>query len=57
LRATTPFKTDSTVACVVPGHDRPGTELINDEVVVNDPPFEFELRGTCAFTRSFDYSR
>jgi hypothetical protein len=57
LRATTPFKTDSTVSCVVPGHDRPGTELINDQVVVNNPPFEFELRGTCAFTRSFDYSR
>jgi hypothetical protein len=56
LRATTPFETDSTVSCIVPGHDRPGTELINDEVVVDDPPFEFELNGTCAFTRSFDYS-
>jgi hypothetical protein len=56
LRATTPFETDSTVSCIVPGHDRPGTELINDEVVVDDPPFEFELRGTCAFTREFDYS-
>jgi hypothetical protein len=56
LRATTPFKTDSSVSCVVPGHDRPGTELINDEVVVDDPPFAFELRGTCAFARDFDYS-
>jgi hypothetical protein len=56
LRATTPFATASTVSCIVPGHDRPGTELINDEVVVRDPPFDFELRGTCAFTREFDYS-
>jgi hypothetical protein len=56
FRARTPFQTDSTVSCIVPGHDRPGTELINDEVVVDDPPFEFELRGTCAFTRAFDYS-
>ncbi len=56
LRATTPFETNSTVSCIVPGHDRPGTELINDEVVVDDQSFEFELRGTCAFTREFDYS-
>jgi hypothetical protein len=56
LRAMTAFESDSIVSCVVPGHDRPGTELINDAVLVSDPPFEFELRGTCAFTRDFDYS-
>ena len=56
LRATTPFQTESTVSCIVPGHERPGTELINDEVVVHDAPFDFELSGTCAFTREFDYS-
>jgi Protein of unknown function (DUF1326) len=56
LRATTPFETDSAVSCIVPGHDRPGTELINDEVLVHDPPFDFELRGTCAFRREFAYS-
>ena len=55
LRATTPYETDAAVSCIVPGHDRPGTELINDEVVVDDPPFSFELRGTCAFTREFHY--
>jgi Protein of unknown function (DUF1326) len=55
LRATTPYGTDAAVSCIVPGHDRPGTELINDEVVVDDPPFGFELRGTCAFRREFDY--
>jgi Protein of unknown function (DUF1326) len=56
LHATRAFETDSSVSCVVPGHDRPGTELINDEVVVDDPPFEFALYGTCAFTREFEYS-
>ena len=55
LRATTPFETESTVSCVVPGHDRPGTELVNDEVVVADGTFAFELHGTCAFRRDFDY--
>jgi hypothetical protein len=56
LRATTPFETDSTVSCIVPGHERPGTELVNDEVVVSDDRFDFELQGTCGFTREFDYS-
>lgn len=56
LRATTPFETDASVSCVVPGHDRPGTELITDELVVDSAPFQFELRGTCAFTRAFEYS-
>ena len=48
--------TAETVSCIVPGHDRPGTELYADEVVVDDPPFAFELHGTCGFTRDFDYS-
>jgi hypothetical protein len=56
VRATTPFETSSTVSCIVPGHDRPGTELVNDVVAVHDGRFDFELRGTCAFTRDFDYS-
>ena len=56
LRATRPYETDSAVSCIVPGHDRPGTELINDEVVVEDAPFSFELHGTCAFRRDFDYA-
>jgi hypothetical protein len=56
LRAVTPVTTDETVSCIVPGHDRPGTELYADEVVVADPPFAFELRGTCAFTRDFEYT-
>ena len=56
LRATRSFPTDSSVSCIVPGHDRPGTELINDDVTVDDGPFTFDLHGTCAFTREFDYA-
>lgn len=55
MRAFVPVPTTKTVSCIVPGHDRPGTELYADEVVVEDPPFAFELRGTCAFTREFEY--
>ena len=56
LRATTSVATDARVSCIVPGHDRPGTELLNDVVLVQDGRFDFELHGTCAFTRDFDYS-
>lgn len=55
LSATTAFETASTVSCIVPGHERPGTELVNDEVSVADGVFDFELHGTCAFTRAFEY--
>ena len=56
LRASSPAPTDAAVSCIVPGHDRPGTELIADELYVDDAPFSWELSGNCAFTRDFDYS-
>ena len=56
VRATEPYRTDATVSCIVPGHDRYGTELVNEEVVVADGTFSFELRGTCGFERDFDYT-
>jgi hypothetical protein len=55
LRAVTPYETQSTVSCIVPGHDHPGTELVSDEVLVDDGRFSFELHGTCGFTRDFEY--
>jgi hypothetical protein len=56
LRSTRPFETDRPVACGIPGYDEPGTELIADELVVEDDPFSWELRGNCGFTSRFDYS-
>jgi len=56
VRATRPVETEQTVSCIVPGHDRPGTELYADELFVDDEPFSFALSGRCAFTRDFDYS-
>ena len=55
LSASRPFETDSTVACIVPGYDRPGRELVADELTVDDDPFAWEVSGTCAYTASFDY--
>jgi len=56
LRAVMSYQTESTVSCIVPGHDHPGTELVNDEVIVEDGRFSFELHGTCGFTRDFEYA-
>lgn len=56
VRATTPYPSEATVSCIVPGHDHPGTELVNDEVVVEDGTFSFQLSGTCGFERDFDYT-
>ena len=51
-----PYQTDEVVACGIPGYDKPGTELLADELVVDDAPFAWELTGNCAFASPFDYS-
>jgi hypothetical protein len=56
LTASRPFETDQVVACGIPGYDFPGTELLADELVVEDDPFAWELSGNCAFASPFDYS-
>jgi len=55
LVASRPIETEETVACIVPGYDRPGTELFADALVVSDDPFEWEFAGNCAFAGTFDY--
>jgi hypothetical protein len=54
--ATRPVETDETVACVIPGYERLGTELYADRLLVDDPPYAWELQGNCAFTTSYEYS-
>jgi len=56
LRASRPVETELEVACVIPGYDRPGTELYADELVVHDAPYDWELEGNCAFVSDFDYA-
>jgi hypothetical protein len=56
LRVSTPVETDSTVSCIVPGHDRLGTELHTEMLTVSDAAFEAEFTGRCAFTAPFAYS-
>jgi hypothetical protein len=45
-----------TVTCVIPGHDRPGEELITDELVVDDGELAFEYRGVCGYGSTFEYT-
>ena len=56
LSATRPFDTDETVACIMPGYDKPGTELYADRLAANDGEFEWELEGNCAFVGPFEYA-
>jgi hypothetical protein len=55
LAASRPVTTEETVTCLMPGHDRPGTELYADRLAIADGPFELELAGNCAFFVAFDY--
>lgn len=55
VRASRRFATDLPVACGIPGYDRPGYEMVADELRVDDEPFAWDLQGTCAYASDFDY--
>lgn len=45
------------VTCVIPGHDRVGTERVVSELDVSDAgPLTFRFEGVCAYESTFDYS-
>ena len=44
------------VTCGVPGHDRPGEELVHEVMKVSDPRLQFEFHGRCGFAATFDYA-
>jgi hypothetical protein len=46
----------STVTCVIPGHDRDGEELDTEQIAVRDGPLDFEYRGVCGYASTFDYA-
>jgi hypothetical protein len=56
LRATKPVADDTVVRCGIPGYDQPGSELIAEELTVDDYPFVWELVGNCAFASRFAYA-
>jgi hypothetical protein len=56
LRAARPAAPDAAVRCIVPGYDEPGQELVADEHVVHDDPFDWELAENCAYASRFTYA-
>jgi hypothetical protein len=43
------------VSCGIPGHDRPGTEMLTEVQRVDDPPLRWEVFGRCGFATDFAY--
>jgi hypothetical protein len=56
VRVRDAWRGGETVSCVIPGHHRPGEELVADELRVDDGPLHFEFSGNCGYAATFDYA-
>jgi hypothetical protein len=56
VRAVEDVRTDETVSCGIPGHDRPGQEMVAQVMAVTDPPLRWDVTGRCAFAGDFEYA-
>jgi hypothetical protein len=56
LRVGDPVADQEPVTCVIPGHDRDGTELVAEVLRVDEGPLAFEVRGRCAYQSTFAYA-
>jgi hypothetical protein len=56
LQVRGPYVTESTVSCLIPGHERPGRELVSERLQADDDHFTFEFEGRCGFESTFDYT-
>jgi hypothetical protein len=54
-RTAKPVLSDEPVTCGIPGHDRPGQEIVAESFRVDDPPLQWEFRGRCGFAVDFAY--
>jgi hypothetical protein len=55
VRALAAYPSTEAVSCGIPGHDRPGDELVHQLLRVSDPRLQFEFHGRCGFATTFDY--
>jgi hypothetical protein len=55
-RTQRPAQSKGAVSCGIPGHDRPGQELVMDLFRVADAPLAWEVRGRCGFAADFEYN-
>ena len=55
VAARAPFDTTATVTCGVPGHDRPGYEVVVDHLRVQADGLDFNFEGNCGYVATYDY--
>ena len=55
VSANVPVEASEPVACGIPGLDRPGQEVVADELRVNDSPLLWDLHERCGFATDFEY--
>ena len=51
-----PYLTVAPVSCGIPGHDRPGQEIVAEHFLVADGELSWEVNGRCGFATDFAYS-
>ncbi len=56
VRIASAYQTESTVTCVIPGHHRPGREVVAERLTVHDEFFDFSFTGNCGFESTFEYT-
>jgi hypothetical protein len=49
------YESDQPVSCGIPGHDRPGQEIVADHFRVDDQALKWSLEGRCGFATDFAY--
>jgi hypothetical protein len=52
-----PVLTEQLVSCGIPGHDRPGQEIIAKRFRVEDEKLRWEVSGRCGFAADFAYTK
>jgi hypothetical protein len=56
VRVAEPIADQEPVTCIIPGHHRPGHELMGEIIEVDDDPLAFGFEGTCGYWSTFSYS-
>ena len=56
VRVRDAFGDQEPVTCVIPGHDRSGTEVVCELMRVEDEPFSYELQARCGYESTFAYA-
>ena len=56
VRVERAVEASTTVSCVIPGHDRAGSEIVAELLLLDTDAASCEFRGRCGFEADFEYS-